>query len=234
MKRTNTVASPGGKKVNQATSNDTTPKGRYKSVIFPSRHGASPSNSKLPAGYLRTFGFASTHSSSLPGRLLTFYCSSALRVYMTEFFSWFAKTESTQCPEKDNKEVLWYWFFFLTFWILKNLYPYPYQDNVQNLLSKISETPFCGHLRNMVTHIWWTVLFVQQKATHLFCKIYPLNVKYRHLLTGTMQILFFVLNHKLSYIVNPTLRTLGFVYSGKCTLHIQLVYRHPTQIIRSK
>lgn len=86
MKRTNTVPSPGAKKVNEATSNDTTPKGRYKSVIFPSRHGASPSNSKLPAGYLRTFGFASTRSSSLPGRLLTFYCRSTLRVYMTEFF----------------------------------------------------------------------------------------------------------------------------------------------------
>lgn len=68
MISTNTVPPPGAGNSPQATtSKDTAPKGRYKSLVLTQRHGMTTSNSKLSPGYLRSFGFANTRSSSLPG-----------------------------------------------------------------------------------------------------------------------------------------------------------------------
>ena len=70
MKRANTVPSPGAQNGAQngpqTVSNDATPKGRYKSVLLTPRRGL-PSCSTLTPGFLRSFGFANTKSSSQPG-----------------------------------------------------------------------------------------------------------------------------------------------------------------------
>ncbi|KAJ7333612.1 hypothetical protein OS493_017155 [Desmophyllum pertusum] len=65
MKRANTVPSPGAQNGPQTVSNDATPKGRYKSVLLTPRRGL-PSCSTLTPGFLRSFGFANTKSSSQP------------------------------------------------------------------------------------------------------------------------------------------------------------------------
>lgn len=71
MKRSNTVPSPGARNGQPAAApNDTTPKGRYKSVILTPRRGPPSSNSQLSPGYLHSFGFANTRSSSQPGTLI--------------------------------------------------------------------------------------------------------------------------------------------------------------------
>ncbi|XP_078359440.1 uncharacterized protein LOC144643919 isoform X1 [Oculina patagonica] len=64
MKRTNTVPSPGAQNDRQALSNDATPKGRYKSVVLTQGRRGLPSSSTLAPGFLHSFGFAKTRSSS--------------------------------------------------------------------------------------------------------------------------------------------------------------------------
>ena len=66
MKKMNTVPSPAAGNGRQAASNDATPKGRYKSVLLTPRRGL-PSSSTLTPGFLHSFGFAKTRSSSESG-----------------------------------------------------------------------------------------------------------------------------------------------------------------------
>lgn len=68
MRRTNTISQPGAQNGSQATAaNDGATKGRHKPVSLTPRHGMPTSSSKLSSGYLRSFGFTSTISSSQPG-----------------------------------------------------------------------------------------------------------------------------------------------------------------------
>lgn len=66
MKRADTVSTPGAQNGHQAVPNDATPKGRYKSVLLTPRRG-TPSSSTLTPGFLHSFGFADTRSSSDAG-----------------------------------------------------------------------------------------------------------------------------------------------------------------------
>nr|XP_058950935.1 myosin-2 heavy chain, non muscle-like isoform X2 [Pocillopora verrucosa] len=63
FKRTNSEPSPGSQKGPQT---DSTPKGRYKSVLLTPSQSLPSSPSALTPGFLRSFGFANTRSSSQP------------------------------------------------------------------------------------------------------------------------------------------------------------------------
>ena len=65
FKRTNSEPSPGSQKGPQT---DSTPKGRYKSVLLTPSQSLPSSPSALTPGFLRSFGFANTRSSSQPGK----------------------------------------------------------------------------------------------------------------------------------------------------------------------
>ena len=70
MKRANTTPILADQNDQQAVSDDTTLKGRYKSVLLTPQRSI-PSSSTLAPGFLHSFGFAKTTASSDAGMFIS-------------------------------------------------------------------------------------------------------------------------------------------------------------------